>query len=141
MVEEEKKVMVVDDSANVASTLTKVLDKINAGKEETETWPKAVVADLPEASKQKIKRMSEAKKAAVLGMTERKWSFDRARGEIKTYEKEEDFNDDLKNNAWLVPMDRLPKKNCKACMGRGYIGKDIRHNAYIPCGCIFGKGK
>jgi hypothetical protein len=42
---------------------------------------------------------------------------------------------------WLVSVDRPPSKNC-SCYGRGYIGRDIRINLYLPCDCLFsGKKK
>ena len=29
-----------------------------------------------------------------------------------------------------------PKKSCNKCYGRGYVGKDAKHNIYLPCNCI-----
>lgn len=28
-----------------------------------------------------------------------------------------------------------PKSNCKHCYGRGYVGRDVNKNTYVPCGC------
>ena len=30
-----------------------------------------------------------------------------------------------------------PKSDCKKCYGRGYIGRDSKTKAPIPCSCIF----
>lgn len=30
-----------------------------------------------------------------------------------------------------------PKKSCKKCYGRGYIGFDTKCLSWIPCGCLF----
>lgn len=95
-----------------------------------------IVKDLSEASKEKIKRTSEARKAVLNGMTEKKWSFNPLNGEVKTYDTKEDFDMDMTRGGF-VPIDRPPAKNCKTCYGRGYVGKDIIHNYFAPCGCMF----
>lgn len=96
-----------------------------------------IVKDLPdEASKEKIKRTSEARKAVLNGTTEKKWSFNPLNGEVKTYDTKEDFDMDMTRGGF-VPIDRPPAKNCKTCYGRGYVGKDIVHNYFAPCGCMF----
>ncbi len=76
----------------------------------------------------------ELKKGIQSGMTEKKWSFNPADGSIKTYETTEE-------KGKLVPIDRPANKNCKSCYGRGYLGKDIRINYYVPCGCLFREKK
>jgi len=34
-----------------------------------------------------------------------------------------------------------PKKNCKHCFGRGYIGRDAKTKAPVPCNCIYPKAE
>lgn len=29
-----------------------------------------------------------------------------------------------------------PKASCKKCYGRGFIGRDIEKNQYVPCSCV-----
>lgn len=36
----------------------------------------------------------------------------------------------------LLELGCLPKKNCKLCFGRGYIGKKVNTGRYIPCKCV-----
>jgi hypothetical protein len=36
-------------------------------------------------------------------------------------------------------VDNLPNKNCKVCLGRGYITKILRY--HVPCGCVIGSIK
>jgi predicted nucleotide-binding protein (sugar kinase/HSP70/actin superfamily) len=121
--------------------------------EENETWPLPVVGDLPEASKEKIRKLREArgafnplnnltekkeeelKKQIVAGISERKWAFDPTSGTIKTYDTKEEFDEDMKKGTF-VSIDRPPSKTC-SCYGRGYIGRDIRINLYLPCDCMF----
>jgi hypothetical protein len=73
---------------------------------------------------------------AVLNMTEKKWSFSPLSGEVKTYDNPEDFDADMIKGDF-VALDRFPSKNCNSCYGRGYIGKDISRNFFVPCGCMF----
>jgi len=68
-------------------------------------------------------------------MAERKWSFDPLKGEVKAYDTPEDFDMDMSKG--FVPINRPPPKNCKSCYGRGYIGRNITLNYYVPCGCQF----
>jgi len=83
----------------------------------------------------------ELKKQIEAGISEKKWAFDPTSGTIKTYDTKEEFDEDMKKGIF-VPVDRPPSKNCKACYGRGYIGRDIRINLYLPCDCMFsGKRK
>lgn len=82
---------------------------------------------------------NDVRKAIRSSMTERKWSFDPLKGEVKTYDTKEDFDADT--NKGFVPIDRPPKNNCKFCYGRGYTGRDITLNYYVPCGCLYTKKK
>lgn len=33
-------------------------------------------------------------------------------------------------------LKRMPKASCRKCYGRGYIGKDLKTNQYVPCSCV-----
>jgi hypothetical protein len=77
----------------------------------------------------------ELKREIQIAMKEKKWSFDPLKGEVKTYDTKEDFDMDM--NKGFVPIDRPPPKNCKSCYGRGYVGRNITLNYYVPCGCMF----
>jgi hypothetical protein len=35
----------------------------------------------------------------------------------------------------LVPLKRLPLKNCKRCYGKGNLGRNVLTNMYVPCPC------
>jgi len=81
----------------------------------------------------------ELKKQIEAGISERKLAFNPRDGTIKIYDTKEEFDADMAKG-WLVPIDRPPYKTC-SCYGRGYIGRDIRINLYLPCDCLFGKEK
>ena len=36
-------------------------------------------------------------------------------------------------------LGNMPKASCRKCYGRGYIGKDLKRNQYIPCSCVKAK--
>jgi hypothetical protein len=35
-----------------------------------------------------------------------------------------------------IPLTGKPSNSCKKCLGRGYIGRDIKTYAYEICNCI-----
>lgn len=35
----------------------------------------------------------------------------------------------------LIPLKRLPLKNCKRCHGVGNLGRNVLTNMYVPCPC------
>lgn len=71
--------------------------------------------------------------------SEKKWSFNYLTGEIKAYDTSEDFDADMSKGGF-VGIVGLPK-NCDSCYGRGYIGRDVHYNYYLPCKCILAKEK
>jgi hypothetical protein len=45
--------------------------------------------------------------------------------------------DEIKNlPKHQLPLLKKPSSNCKHCYGRGYAGKDLKSNIYIPCRCM-----
>ena len=45
------------------------------------------------------------------------------------------FNNACDTQKWdgIFPK---PKPNCKHCYGRGYLGRDVNRNTYVPCYCL-----
>ena len=35
----------------------------------------------------------------------------------------------------MIPVKRLPKKNCKICHGSGNLGRNVLTNKFVPCPC------
>jgi hypothetical protein len=35
----------------------------------------------------------------------------------------------------LIPLDKMPDRNCKMCWGKGYMGFDVKTQEYLPCPC------
>lgn len=49
------------------------------------------------------------------------------------YEIAEDEVENL--DEFQIPLTKMPKKNCKCCYGRGYIGYDAIKKYYPMCRC------
>jgi hypothetical protein len=59
--------------------------------------------------------------------------MDEKTGEIR------DFKEDEKVPDGFIELGRKPKKNCKHCYGRGYIGWEKFSGNVIPCRCVLKK--
>jgi len=56
-------------------------------------------------------------------------------GEIIKFDNEEELMKAMKARK-LVALKGMPKKSCKKCHGRGYVGFDIVKREYIVCSCV-----
>jgi hypothetical protein len=66
--------------------------------------------------------------------------MDTMTGEIKQFKTKEEFEaNKLAREAAgqkpLVPLDDLPKPNCKKCHGRGYVGTNVLTKEKVVCLC------
>lgn len=52
-------------------------------------------------------------------------------GEIRKFET----LDEAFKKGFIIPVNGLPKKSCRKCHGRGYIGKNDQ-GKYVPCSCV-----
>ena len=50
--------------------------------------------------------------------------------------KENEKIKDIKDTKEEVEIAYVAQTFCKKCYGRGYIGREIHTNKYIPCKCI-----
>ncbi len=47
------------------------------------------------------------------------------------------MQDEVKNlDKYQLPLLKKPSTSCHKCYGRGYVGKDIKKNIYMPCKCM-----
>lgn len=56
-------------------------------------------------------------------------------GEIKQFDTEEEFQKAIKSFG-LIPLPKLPKKNCLRCFGRGYVGYNTTTGKHVLCRCV-----
>ncbi|MCU7518556.1 MAG: hypothetical protein HF307_19465 [Ignavibacteria bacterium] len=55
---------------------------------------------------------------------------------MRVYNSESDLRKDAQSDPNLINLPDLIDKNCKKCYGRGHVGKNIKTDGYIFCGCL-----
>ena len=61
-------------------------------------------------------------------------------GEVVVFENDEDFEKEqarrrAAGEPLLIELGSKPKKSCRKCYGRGFIGRDFNTKQVIPCSC------
>ena len=53
---------------------------------------------------------------------------------VSPYDEEPQFT--VSSDPIYVQLARRPKYSCRKCYGRGHVGRCLRTQQYIPCGCV-----
>lgn len=61
-------------------------------------------------------------------------------GEVVVFENDEDFEKEQARRKAageppLLELGKKPKRNCRKCYGRGFLGRDFQTKQLIPCSC------